>query len=38
MGCYKKDKEIVEQVIEQLELQDYKMRFLDELSGGELQK
>ena len=34
----KKDKEIVDQVIEQLELQDYKMRFLDELSGGELQK
>ena len=34
----KQDKEIVDQVIEQLELQDYKMRFLDELSGGELQK
>ena len=34
----KKDREIVDEVIAQLELQDYKMRFLDELSGGELQK
>lgn len=34
----KKDKDIVNKIIEQLELQDYKMRFLDELSGGEMQK
>ncbi len=34
----KKDREIVCRVIQQLGLQDYQMRFLDELSGGELQK
>ncbi len=34
----KSDLEIVESVIETLELTDFKMRFIDELSGGEFQK
>jgi iron complex transport system ATP-binding protein len=32
------DRHIVTQVMEMLELEDYAMRFIDELSGGELQK
>lgn len=34
----RKDLEIVNQVLELLELSDYSLRHLDELSGGELQK
>lgn len=34
----KKDLDIVHDVIERLGLEDYSLRFVDELSGGELQK
>lgn len=34
----KKDYEIVEEIIENLNLQDLSLRLIDELSGGELQK
>lgn len=33
-----RDLEVVEQVLELLDLKDYSFRYLDELSGGELQK
>lgn len=33
-----KDYETVDRVIKNMELEDFKMRFIDELSGGELQK
>ena len=34
----KHDRQVVRQVMEMLDLEDYAMRYLDELSGGELQK
>ena len=34
----RKDIEIIETVIERMDLSDYAMRYVDELSGGELQK
>jgi iron complex transport system ATP-binding protein len=37
-GISKRDLEITKNVIEMLSLQDISMRFVDELSGGELQK
>lgn len=33
-----KDLEIVQKIIEMLDLQEYSLRYIDELSGGELQK
>lgn len=37
-NAQKEDLEIAESFIEKLELSEFKMRFIDELSGGELQK
>jgi len=37
-GAGKKDLEVVQEVMESLELEDLSLRYLDQLSGGELQK